>query len=180
MGRRCSTSVLPLAANHNHAVTEPAADAGYEVGELVERGLDVHHHFEGVAQGGDYANPGPAGESGRYQGRLRDEPGCHGPLAAPQWQASPREEETMLMPGVSVTAIGLAIAAIAIARGGPTLPALLRGLIGAWVGFAGLALIGLAIDVILFDGAYVAVLGHIGAAISAAIAVSRVRAQRHT
>jgi len=51
----------------------------------------------------------------------------------------------MLMPGLSVTLIGLGIAAVAIARRKPVLPALLCGLIGAWVGFAGLALIGLVI-----------------------------------
>jgi hypothetical protein len=86
----------------------------------------------------------------------------------------------MLMPGLSVTLIGLGIAAVAIARRKPVLPALLCGLIGAWVGFAGLALIGLVIDIILFDGAYVTILGHIGAVIGAAIAVARAGARRYT
>lgn len=86
----------------------------------------------------------------------------------------------MLMPGLSVTVIGLVIAAFGIVRHKPVLPALLRGLIGAWAGFAGLALIGLVVDVLLFDGVYVAILGHIGAAIGAAIAVGRARARQYT
>lgn len=85
----------------------------------------------------------------------------------------------MLMPGLSVTLIGLAIAALGIIRHKAALPALLRGLIGAWVGFVGLALIGLVVDVILFDGSYVAILGHLGAATGAAIAVARTSARQH-
>lgn len=86
----------------------------------------------------------------------------------------------MLMPGLSVTLIGLTIAAIAIALRKPAVPALLWGLIGAWIGFASLGLIGLAIDVILFDGVYVAIVGHIGAAIGATIAVARAHARPDT
>jgi membrane associated rhomboid family serine protease len=85
----------------------------------------------------------------------------------------------MLMPGLSVTLIGLVIAAIAIARGKPALPVLLRGLVGAWVGFVGLALIGLVVDVLFFSGMYVAILGHIGAAMGAAIAVARARERQY-
>lgn len=86
----------------------------------------------------------------------------------------------MLMPGLSVTLIGLAIAAIAIALRKPAVPALLWGLIGAWAGFVALGLVGLVVDVVLFDGVYVAILGHIGAAIGAAIAVGRTRARQYT
>jgi len=86
----------------------------------------------------------------------------------------------MLMPGLSVTLIGLAIAAIAIALRKPVVPALLWGLLGAWAGFAALGLVGLVVDVVLFNGVYVAILGHIGAAIGAAIAIGRARARRYT
>ena len=86
----------------------------------------------------------------------------------------------MLMPGLSVTLIGLAIAAIAIALRKPVVPALLWGLLGAWVGFAALGLVGMVVDVVLFNGVYVAILGHIGAVIGAAIAVARAGARRYT
>src|SRR5690606_31661684 len=86
----------------------------------------------------------------------------------------------MLMPGLSVTLIGIAIAALGMVRYKRALPVLGRGLVGAWVGFACLALIGLAIDILLFDGVYVAILGHLGAAAGAGIAVARARARQYT
>jgi hypothetical protein len=79
----------------------------------------------------------------------------------------------MLMPALSVTLIGLAIAAAGIITHRPVLPALLRGLVGAWLGFLLGGLIGLVLDVVLTDGVFVALLGHIGAAATAAVVVAR-------
>jgi hypothetical protein len=79
----------------------------------------------------------------------------------------------MLMPGLSVTAIGIAVAVVAIIRGMPATGALLRGLVGGWLGFLVGAVPGVLLDVLLADGVYVAVLGHLGAAGGAAVAVVR-------
>ena len=70
----------------------------------------------------------------------------------------------MLMPFVSVTVIGL-IGGAFVARsrrldpGGPVG----LGVLGAWLGFIGGAIVGVTIDVVAHTGIYVAVLGHLGA-----------------
>jgi hypothetical protein len=79
----------------------------------------------------------------------------------------------MLMPGLSVTLIGLAIAVAGIVMHRPVPPTLLRGLIGAWAGFLTFGLVGLVLDVVLGNGTFVAFLGHLGAAVTAAIVVAR-------
>lgn len=79
----------------------------------------------------------------------------------------------MLMPTLSVTGIGVLAALVAIGRGAPTPNALLRGLLGAWLGFLAGALPGVLIDVIVGDGIYVALLGHAGAAIGALVGLRR-------
>ncbi len=86
----------------------------------------------------------------------------------------------MLMPGLSVTLIGVAIAATGIALNRPVWPALRLGLIGAWVAFVAGALIGLVLEVLLTQGALVVPLGHIGAAAGAAVGVVRAPAAQPT
>lgn len=75
------------------------------------------------------------------------------------------------MPALSVTVIGVVIAVAGIIRGKPTAGMLLRGLLGAWLGFVAGAIPGVVLDVILADGVYVALLGHIVATVGAIVAV---------
>jgi hypothetical protein len=82
----------------------------------------------------------------------------------------------MLMPALSVTGIGIAIAVMAIIRGKPATGALLRGLLGAWLGFVAGAVPGVLLDIVLTNGVYVALLGHVGAAAGAIVAITQSRA----
>lgn len=67
----------------------------------------------------------------------------------------------MLMPLVSVTAIGIVAALVARLWGGRAFKgAGLRGLLGAWGGFALGALVGVLVDVATGRGVYVAIVGH--------------------
>jgi uncharacterized membrane protein YeaQ/YmgE (transglycosylase-associated protein family) len=50
---------------------------------------------------------------------------------------------------------------------------LLLGVVGAWLGFAVGALIGVAIDVIASTGIYVAIVGHLMAVVGAVVALKR-------
>lgn len=79
----------------------------------------------------------------------------------------------MLMPALSVTVIGIVIAVVGIIRGKPATAMLLRGLVGAWLGFVPGVIPGVMLDVILTNGVYVALLGHIGALAGGAVAVAR-------
>lgn len=72
----------------------------------------------------------------------------------------------MLMPTLSVTAIGVLIAVVGIFLARPPKRALLHGLIGAWLGFLAGAALGVAIDVVLGEGVYLALFGHVAAAIA--------------
>lgn len=70
----------------------------------------------------------------------------------------------MLMPFVSVTAIGLIGGLIfAGTRRRDVRGPVAFGVLGAWLGFAAAAIVGVAIDVIARTGVYVAVVGHLGA-----------------
>lgn len=89
-------------------------------------------------------------------------------VATPTWQ-----EMVMLMPALSVTVIGIAIAVLAIMRGKGATGALLSGVLGAWLGFIVGAIPGLVLDVVLGDGRFLALLGHIGAVGGALVAVMR-------
>jgi hypothetical protein len=68
----------------------------------------------------------------------------------------------MLMPFLSVTAIGLVVGTAGLVlRGGNH--ALLRAFLGSWAGFAAAALVGLILDVTTRSGHWVPLLGHLGA-----------------
>ncbi|MFC7406039.1 hypothetical protein [Georgenia alba] len=79
----------------------------------------------------------------------------------------------MLMPTLSVTAIGLVVAAVWMIRGRPATATLLKGLVGAWLGFLAGALVGVVFDVVLLDGIYVALFGHAFAVVGAVLVVIR-------
>ena len=80
----------------------------------------------------------------------------------------------MLMPLVSVTSIGLVAAAVALLLGRRTvLGAGLRGLLGAWGGFVLGAVAGVLVDVLAGNGVYLPIVGHFGAVVGAAWALSR-------
>jgi hypothetical protein len=82
----------------------------------------------------------------------------------------------MLMPALSVTAIGLAVGMSAwVVRGG--FVNLVSGsLVGAWLGFLVGAFVGVVIDVIARSGEGVVIVGHLAAAVGAIVVT--VRAQR--
>jgi hypothetical protein len=77
------------------------------------------------------------------------------------------------MPTLSVTMIGIVIAITGIVRGKPAAGTLLRGIIGAWLGFVAGAVPGVALDVAVTNGVFVAVFGHIGAIVVGVMAVGR-------
>ena len=78
------------------------------------------------------------------------------------------------MPLVSVTSIGLVAAAVALLLGRRTvLGAGVRGLLGAWGGFVFGAVAGVLVDVLTGNGVYLAIVGHSGAVVGAAWALSR-------
>lgn len=77
----------------------------------------------------------------------------------------------MLMPALSVTLIGIAVAMVGMARRRPRPAMLRRGLVGAWLGFLVGAMPGVLLDVILADGVYLPLFGHVAALAGAAIAV---------
>jgi hypothetical protein len=76
----------------------------------------------------------------------------------------------MVFPTVSVTVIGLLAAILAILLGGRPGPSLIRGFLGAWIGFTAGAVAGVLIDAILQTGVYLAVIGHVAAALGALVA----------
>lgn len=78
-----------------------------------------------------------------------------------------------MFPTLSVTLIGLAVGAIAIISKRQKWNSLLFGVVGAWIGFALGALLGVAIDALFATGVWVAYVGHALAAVGALIAVRR-------
>jgi hypothetical protein len=78
----------------------------------------------------------------------------------------------MLLPTVSVTVIGL-IAGLLVVFMGARRPAraLLLGVVGAWAGFVVGAIIGVAIDVVVQTGIYLAIMGHLTAVVGAVVAL---------
>ena len=82
----------------------------------------------------------------------------------------------MLLPTVSVTVIGLIAGplAVVIGRSRPA-RALLLGVVGAWAGFVVGALVGVALDVVVGSGTYLAIVGHLMAVIGAVVALARFR-----
>lgn len=78
----------------------------------------------------------------------------------------------MVMPALSVTAIAIVVAVVAILRKRPTAATALRAFVGAWVGFVAGAVPGVIADILSGSGGYVAVLGHAGAAVGAVVAVT--------
>lgn len=78
----------------------------------------------------------------------------------------------MVMPALSVTAIGIVVAVVAMFGKKPPMATLLRAFVGAWLGFLVGAVPGVVADVISGSGIYVAVVGHIGAAAGALVAVT--------
>jgi hypothetical protein len=85
----------------------------------------------------------------------------------------------MLLPTVSVTVIGLlaGLLALLLGRYRPG-PALVLGVVGAWIGSIAGALVGVIIDVMLQTGTYVAVIGHAAATAGAFVALTRFQAFR--
>lgn len=83
----------------------------------------------------------------------------------------------MLMPTLSVTAIGVlvAVAAMTIRRSSPG-HAFLLGVVGAWIGFALGAVAGMLVDVVAGTGWVLALSGHVAAcAVAVGLAFSRRR-----
>lgn len=80
----------------------------------------------------------------------------------------------MLMPTVSVTVIGLTVGVVGLLlfNRGRAWRDLLRGLVGAWLGFLGGALAGIIMDVMLGTGVFVALVGHGLAVLGALVAVA--------
>ena len=78
----------------------------------------------------------------------------------------------MVMPALSVTAIAIVVGVVAISRKKPAAATLLRAFAGAWLGFVAGAVPGVIADVLAGSGAYVAVVGHIGAVLGAVAAVT--------
>lgn len=84
----------------------------------------------------------------------------------------------MVFPILSVTLIGLIGAAACTAMRTQTpSSAFMRGLIGAWGGFAAGALLGVLIDVVAQTGIWVGVIGHL-AAVAGTIWTIRIRPQK--
>lgn len=85
----------------------------------------------------------------------------------------------MLLPTISVTAIGLlvGIAGVLAIRGRPG-ATLAHAVIGAWCGFVIGALVGVLIDVMLGNGIYLGIVGHAVALAGAVVAVGRLRRSR--
>jgi ribose/xylose/arabinose/galactoside ABC-type transport system permease subunit len=81
----------------------------------------------------------------------------------------------MLMPALSVTAIGVIAAVVAITRHRPPVAALVHALVGAWLGFLAGAVAGVLLDIALQTGIFVPILGHAVAAAGAILAVTRTR-----
>lgn len=69
----------------------------------------------------------------------------------------------MILPLLSVTAIGLVVGLALGAAERSVLRGVLRAVAGAWVGFAVGALVGLAVDVVAGSGAWLGWVGHLGA-----------------
>jgi hypothetical protein len=69
----------------------------------------------------------------------------------------------MVFPVLSVTALGLVVGLVLGAARHDVLRGAVRSVVAAWLGFAVLGLVGLAIDVVLGTGTWLAWLGHLGA-----------------
>lgn len=82
----------------------------------------------------------------------------------------------MLIPLISVSLIGLVAGLAGLTRRAPAV-VLFRCLLAAWMGFAVGAMLGLVVDVLLFGGFWIALIGHIGA-VAAASRTSQVSAPR--
>lgn len=74
----------------------------------------------------------------------------------------------MVMPVLSVTAIGLLVGLIGGVYRSNAGQGLIRGVIGAWVGFAAGAIPGVILDVSTAGGSWLPWLGHAGALVGAA------------
>jgi hypothetical protein len=80
----------------------------------------------------------------------------------------------MLLPTLSVTAIGVIAALISLIVNGEGLTRpMLLGFLGAWAGFVVGAFVGVIFDVVLQTGIYVAIVGHLMAVTGAVIALAR-------
>lgn len=80
----------------------------------------------------------------------------------------------MLLPGLSVTLIGLVVGLLAGVAVGTPGRSQVRGVVAAWIGFVGGAFVGLLVDALLRTGTWLGWLGHAGA-IVAAVGVAMVR-----
>lgn len=80
----------------------------------------------------------------------------------------------MLLPGLSVTLIGLVIGLLAGLAVGTPGRGLVRGVVAAWIGFIGGAFVGLPVDALLRTGTWLGWMGHAGA-IAAALGVAMIR-----
>lgn len=80
----------------------------------------------------------------------------------------------MLFPTLSVTSIGLVVGGVVAAGLGHPVRPLAIGILGAWIGFAAGAIVGVGIDVVLGSGIWVAIIGHAGA-VTGATAATRSR-----
>ncbi len=80
----------------------------------------------------------------------------------------------MLMPTLSVSLIGLVVAAVLVMTA-PEAPGqtLLGGLLGAWLGFVLGALAGMIVDVATGSGVFLAMAGHAAALVGAAVFAAR-------
>src|SRR5690554_4169996 len=96
---------------------------------------------------------------------------CDGSFPGPL-PAIDTEVSDMLMPTVSVTVIGLTVGVVGLLlfNRGRAWRDLLRGLVGAWLGFLGGALAGIIMDVMLSTGVFVALVGHGLAVLGALVA----------
>ncbi|NNH73432.1 hypothetical protein HLB23_26855 [Nocardia uniformis] len=81
----------------------------------------------------------------------------------------------MLVPGVTVTVIGLVVGIMSgvVLQHGPLLRSMIGGVVGAWAGFAAGALIGWLVDSILPAGSYGTMFGHALAVLGALGFVTR-------
>jgi hypothetical protein len=84
----------------------------------------------------------------------------------------------VIMPFLSVTAIGLGVGLVAGLVGSEPGVRLARSVVGAWVGFGAGALVGVVLDVVGRTGTGVALWGHAGALVGAVAGSSVVTAFR--
>ena len=86
----------------------------------------------------------------------------------------------MLLPTVSVSVIGLIAGLLVVVMGARSgaARALLLGVVGAWAGFVVGAIIGVAIDVVVQSGIYLAIVGHLMAVVGSVVALTRFRSTK--